>query len=57
MSKREVGFSTYLKDFLSNKIGLAGLIILIILLIFTVIALSIPSSFYNSWNNPAAWSQ
>ncbi|MEM1599466.1 MAG: ABC transporter permease [Sulfolobaceae archaeon] len=57
MSKREVGFSTYVKDFLSNKIGLAGLIILIILLIFTGIALSIPSSVYNSWNNPAAWSQ
>ncbi|WP_338602357.1 ABC transporter permease [Sulfolobus tengchongensis] len=57
MSKRDIGFSSYLKDFLHNKIGLAGLIILVVLLIFTGIALSVPSHVYASWNNPAAWSE
>ncbi|AAK41512.1 ABC transporter permease [Saccharolobus solfataricus] len=57
MSKRNVGFSSYIRDFLSSKIGLVGLIILIILLIFTGIALSIPAKVYVSWNNPAAWNQ
>ena len=57
MSKRNVGFSSYLRDFLSSKIGLVGLIILIILLIFTGIAISIPAKVYASWNNPASWNQ
>lgn len=57
MSNVEVGFSYYIKEFLHSKIGLAGLILLTILLIFTGIALSIPSNVYNSWNNPAAWNQ
>ena len=57
MSKRNLSFSSYLKDFLSNKLTLAGVIILIVLLIFTGIALSVPSKVYSSWNNPAAWRQ
>lgn len=57
MSKRSIGFSTYLKDFLSNKLAIAGVLILIVLLIFTGIALSVPSKVYSSWNNPAAWSE
>ena len=58
MSERHVvGFSTYLKEFLSSKLGLAGLAILIVLLVFTGIALSIPSKIYASWNNPSAWKE
>mgnify|MGYP001772511408 CR=1 FL=1 len=57
MSKRSLSFSYYLKEFLSSKLAIAGLVILIILLIFTGIALSIPSKVYSSWNNPAAWSE
>ncbi|AOL16746.1 peptide ABC transporter permease [Sulfolobus sp. A20] len=45
------------KEFIGTKIGLAGLIILLVLLVFTGIALSIPSKVYSSWNNPAAWSE
>lgn len=57
MSKRDVGFSNYVREFLHNKMGLVGLVILIFLLIFTVIALSMPAHVYSSWNNPAAWSE
>ena len=57
MSEIRIGFSSYLKDFLSNKMGLAGLAILIVLLIFTGIALSIPSNVYHAWFNPAAWEE
>lgn len=37
--------------------GLTGLIILLILLVFTVVALSVPAQVYESWNNPASWSE
>lgn len=50
-------FYSVLKEFTRTKIGLAGLIILIVLLIFTGISLSIPSKVYSSWNNPSAWSE
>jgi len=57
MSSRYIGFSSYLKEFLSNKLGVAGLAILIILIIFTGIALSVPSNVYNSWFSPSAWEE
>ena len=45
----------YVKDFIRIKSGLAGLIILIILLIFTGVALSYPAKVYQEWKNPSAW--
>ena len=57
MSERHIGFSSYLRDFLSSKLGLAGLAILIVLLIFTGIALSVPSNVYHSWFNPQEWEE
>mgnify|MGYP001772577121 CR=1 FL=1 len=57
LSERSLGFSYYLKEFLSSKLAIAGLVILAILLVFTGIALSIPSKVYSSWNNPAAWTE
>ncbi|MEJ2771992.1 ABC transporter permease [Stygiolobus sp. CP8521M] len=57
MSKYEVGISSYVREFLHNKMGLTGLIILLILLVFTVVALSVPAQVYESWNNPASWSE
>ncbi|AHC50919.1 peptide ABC transporter permease [Sulfolobus acidocaldarius SUSAZ] len=57
MSQKSRGLSYYLKEFLKIKIGLAGLIILAVLLVFTGIALTVPSNVYNSWFNPAVWSQ
>jgi len=57
LRKKSINSSLYLKNFLSNKLALAGVLILIVLLIFTGVALSVPSKVYSSWNNPAAWRQ
>jgi len=57
VGERSLGFSYYLREFLSSKLAIAGFVILVILLVFTGIALSIPSKTYSSWNNPAAWRQ
>ena len=46
----------YFKEFAKVKSGVAGLVILVILLIFTAIALSYPASVYREWSNPQAWS-
>ena len=56
MSEAVSSLKRYFLDFLRMKSGLAGLVLLIVLLILTGVALSYPRNVYQAWNNPAAWS-
>ena len=43
-------------EFLMNKIGIAGVIILTILIVISIVAISIiPVETFQEWNNPSNW--
>jgi peptide/nickel transport system permease protein len=49
-------FRSYLREFSKSKSGMAGLIMLMVLLIISLYVLAAyPSSIGNTWNNPKTW--
>jgi peptide/nickel transport system permease protein len=49
-------FSSYMKEFSKSKSGMAGLIMLAILLIISIYVLAAyPANIGNTWNNPKSW--